>query len=60
MILGDDVIGFSGPNKGFGISVVMLNIGFDGGYQLADRSKHPTPNSLVGQIAEPTLDQVEP
>jgi len=38
----------------------MLNIRFNGGDQFADRSKHPTPNSLVGQIAEPTLDHVEP
>src|SRR3990172_12051372 len=38
----------------------MLNIRFDSSDQFADRFKNPTPNSLVGQIAEPTLDHVEP
>ncbi len=59
-ILSDNVFSLGCPNKRFRIAIVMLNIRFNGGDQFADRSKHPTPNSLVGQIAEPTLDHVEP
>ena len=38
----------------------MVNIGFDSSDQVADRSKHPTPNALVGEIAKPTFDHVKP
>src|SRR5262249_45396005 len=58
-IFSDDIFGFGGPNKRFRIAVVMLNIRFDCSYQFGDRFKNSTPKPLVGNIAEPTLDQVE-
>ncbi len=38
MNLGNDIFGFSGPNKGFGISVVILNIGLDGSNHMIEKS----------------------
>src|SRR5262249_60578097 len=59
-IFSDAIFGFGGPNKRSRIDDVMLNIRFDCSYQFGDRFKNSTPNALVGYIAEPTLDQVEP
>ena len=47
--------------KGFGLWLCCsINIGLDSGYQVGDRFKNPASNLLVGQIAEPTFDHVEP
>ena len=46
--------------KGLGLLVVMVNISLDRSYQISDRLKDPASNLLVGQIAKPTLDHVEP
>lgn len=42
------------------VAIVMMNVRFNGGDQVLDRFNNSTPNTLVSQIAEPTLDHVEP
>ena len=46
--------------NGLGLLVVMPTIGLNRGNQFGDRLKNPAANLFVGQIAEPTLDHVEP
>ena len=49
----------SGPNEGFGIFVVHLDVLADGRFQVVYASEHATSNSLVGEFGEPSLHQVD-
>jgi len=53
-------LSFGGPDKRFRMIVVIVDIGLDRSDQIGDRLKHAAANLFVGQITEPTLDQVEP
>jgi hypothetical protein len=40
--------------------IVVLDIVFDGLNQLGDATEHATSESLVGEVAEPSFDEIEP
>ena len=46
-VFGDDIFGPWLSKLKFGIAVVMLNIGLDGGDEVGERLKDATPNTLV-------------
>ena len=49
-----------GPNEGFGLVVVDLHVLLDSGDQVRYGVEGPSSDGLVGQLAEPSLDQVQP
>ena len=55
-----DLLGGSGPHKRLRMVVVGLEVRLDGGDQVGDGAEHAAAYRLVGQVVEPTLDQVEP
>src|SRR5680860_258418 len=55
-----DGVGAGGPDEGFGLGVVGLQVALDGGDQVGDGVEHSATQGLVGQVAEPSLDEVEP
>ncbi len=55
-----NLLGFLGPNKGFGVLVVKLDVLFDGSHQFRHALEHASSDSLAGQFAEETFHQVQP
>ena len=53
-------MGGSGPDEGFGIGIVVLQVVFDGGFEVSDAAKHAAPNGILGDQAKEALDQIEP
>jgi hypothetical protein len=57
---GQDLVRRFGPNEGFGIFVVHVDVLADGSFQLLDAPEHAASNSLVGYFGEPAFHQVHP
>jgi hypothetical protein len=57
---GQNLVGRPGPDEGFRIFVVNINIFADGRLQLFHASEYATTNPLVGDFGEPALHQVDP
>ena len=48
------------PDERLGIVVVLIDISSNGFDQLLDAPEHPAADPLVGDLAEPAFDQVQP
>lgn len=60
MDFGEDVLGGGGPRVGLGGAVVGCEVVLDAGDQVGDAGEDPAAQVLVGQVAEPAFDLVEP
>ena len=56
----EDGIGGSGPDKGTGVAVVVLNEIVDASDQFADAPETSPADGLLSDQAEPAFDLVEP
>ncbi len=54
------LLGGGDPHEWLGVVVVGLKVCLDRGNELGYRAEHAAAYRLVGQVVEPTLDQVEP
>jgi hypothetical protein len=57
---GEDGFGGGCPYVGFGIGVVDVEVCLDAGDQIGHAGEHPAAQILVGQVAKPALDLIEP
>jgi len=55
-----DIRGFCGPDEGFRLVVMLVDVGVDRRDQFFDIAKHAAPESMFGQIAEEALQHVQP
>ena len=55
-----DVGGFSRPDEGLGVDVVLSDISFNGLDQFGDISKATASNLLLRYVSKEALDHVEP
>src|SRR4029079_13002145 len=58
--LGDDVLCGGFPHEWVGVGVPVFSPGSDRIGELGDAAEHAAAQSLVGQLFEPALDQVQP
>ena len=56
----EDVGRRCGPDEGFGVGIVVLQVGFDGGLEVGDAPEDAASDGVLGDQAEEALDQVEP
>jgi|HubBroStandDraft_2_1064218.scaffolds.fasta_scaffold2870345_1 hypothetical protein len=49
-----------GPDEGFGILVVNVDVFADGRFQFLHASEYATTNPLVADLGEPALHQIDP
>jgi hypothetical protein len=56
----EDVVGFCGPDEGFGLAVVLFDIGEDRLLKVFDAGKDAATELVLGEVAEEALDHVEP
>ena len=54
----EDALGCRGPDEGFGFVVVGGEVVLDRGDEVRYGVEYSAPQGLIGQLAEPTLDQV--
>jgi len=57
---GEDVFRFLGPNECFRVGVVMCNVVADCVFQFGHAPEHAVADAVLGDVAEPTLDHVQP
>ena len=55
-----DVASAFGPDERFGLGVVMSDVFIDDANQFRHAGEHPTTQALGGDIAEESLDHVQP
>ena len=58
--LGEDVGGLGGPDEGLGVLVVLFDVALDRCDQLWDITKDAAPQTVLGEVAEESLDHVQP
>ncbi len=56
----EDVSGCGGPDEGFRIGIMVLQVVFDGGFEVGDAAKHAAADGILGDQPEEALDLVEP
>ena len=56
----DDGIDSCGPDEWFGVVVPSIQEFFDGGDQIQDAEERVAARTLIGQLGEPTFNQVKP
>ena len=56
----EDSVDGSVPDEGFRVSIVLVQVVFDGGDEFVDASEDTAAKALLGQHAEPAFDEVEP
>ena len=56
----NDMVGISGPNKGFGFAVVLAEVAVDRGLQVDERAKDAALQSLAGERGKEGLDGIGP
>ena len=49
-----------GPDERFGVGIVLVQVGFDGGLEFGDAAKHAAADGVLGDQAEEAFDQVDP
>lgn len=59
-LLGEDDLCALGPHKGFGISVVAIEIVVDGVLELGNARERDAPDPLLRDLCEEALNQIEP
>ena len=57
---GEDAGGGGCPAIGFGMPVAMIEAGRDGTFQIGNAAEHAAPDLIFGEVAEESLDQIEP
>ena len=57
---GQDFVCRSGPNEGFGILVVNVDVLADGRFQFYHAPEDAAANPLVGELGEPAFHQIDP
>lgn len=55
-----DVVGLGGPDERFWVQVVAVDVISDGHDELFEVAEYSTADAFFGQIAEETLDHVQP
>ena len=58
--LAEDDVGIGGPDEGFGLGVVLLDVAIDRGLEVDDRVEHAPFQAASGESGEEGLDRVEP
>jgi len=58
--LGDDLVGGLGPHEGWGVVVVVCDVGLDDGDEVGDAGEASPFESLGGELTEPAFDEIEP
>jgi hypothetical protein len=58
--LGQDGLGRGGPHVGLGIGIAGVDVGLDAGDPVGDAREDPAARVLVGEVAEPMFDLIQP
>ncbi len=56
----EDLVRGFGPDEGFRVVIVDLQIAFDHGFEFAGAAEGAAADLLLGQRCEPALDQIDP
>ena len=56
----EDSGGGSGPDEGFGVGIVVIEVLLDGGFEFGDALEDTAANAVLGDPAKETLDLIEP
>ena len=49
-----------GPDERFGVGIVLVEVGFDGGLEFGDAVEHAAADGVFGDQAEEALDEIDP
>ncbi len=60
MDFGEDGFGGLGPDEGFGVVVVLMDVTVDGGLEIDGRGEYATLQAAVCERREEALDGVDP
>jgi len=55
-----DVASALGPDEWLGVAVVVGDVGVDGSDQFRHAGEHPAAQAVLGEVAEESLDHVQP
>jgi hypothetical protein len=56
----EDIVCFGGPDEGLGLAVVLFDVSEDGLLKVFDAGEHAATELILGEVAEETLDHIEP
>ena len=56
----EDIGGWRGPDEGAWIVIMMLQVIFDGCFEIADAAKDAAPDGILCDQAEEAFDQIDP